>query len=156
MNNKTKLIITSVVASSMLVVSAAPALAADTNQSKPSFWDKIMMGIGFKKDLSPEKKADRIKAMEVKHEQKLNERLDAAVSAGKLTAEQKDALKAKLEAIEQIKAQNAGKTKQEKRDALKSARADLQQWATDNGVNLQDIMPQKPHGPGMSKTKPQQ
>jgi hypothetical protein len=145
MNNKTKLIITSVVASSMLVVSAAPALAADTTQPKPSFWDKIMLGIGFKKDLSPEKKQAKIEAMKVKHEQKLNERLDAAVTAGKLTTEQKDTLKIKLQSIEDIKAQNAGKTKQEKRDALKSAREDLQKWASDNGVNLQDIMPQKSH-----------
>lgn len=143
MNNKTKLIITSVVASSMLAVSAAPALAADTTQPKPSFWDKIMLGIGFKKDLSPEKKQAKIEAMKAKHEQKLNARLDAAVAAGKITTEQKDVLKTKLQALEEIKAQNAGKTKQEKRDASKAAREDLKQWATENGINLSDIMPQK-------------
>ena len=149
MNNKTKLIITSVVASSMLVVSAAPALAADT-ATKPSFWDKIMLGIGFKKDLSPEKKAARIEAMKAKHDQKLNARLDSAVAAGTITAEQKDVLKTKLQAIEDIKAQNAGKTKQEKRDAMKAAREDLKNWASNNNINLQDIMPAK------GKVKPTQ
>ena len=156
MNNKTKLIITSVVASSMLVVSAVPALAATDTTAKPSFWDKIMLSIGFKKELSPEKKAARVEEMKAKHTQKLNARLDSAVTDGKLTTEQRATVQQKLEAIEQIKQANAGKTKQEKRDALKSAREDLQKWASDNGVNLGDIMPQKPHGPGAGKTQPAQ
>jgi uncharacterized membrane protein len=156
MNNKAKLIVTSVVASSMLVVGAIPVLAATEQAAKPSFWDKIMLDLGFKKNLTPEKKAARVEEMKTRHTQKLNDRLDAAVAAGKLTTEQRTALQQKLEAIDQIKKENAGKTKQEKKEALKSARADLKQWANDNGVNLQDIMPKKPHGPGMGKMKPTQ
>lgn len=143
MNNKAKLILTSVVASSMLVVSSAPALAATDTTTKPNFWDKIMLGIGFKKQHTPEKRAERIEAMKTKRAQKLDTRLSEAVNAGKLTQEQSDVLKQKLQAIDQIKMQNAGKTKQEKRDAMKTAREDLKQWATDNGINLTDIMPQK-------------
>lgn len=143
MNNKAKLLITSVVASSLLVVSAAPALAADT-QAKPSFWDKIMLGMGFKKQLSADKKDARIAQMKAKHEQRLNDRLSAAVSSGKITQDKSDALKLKLQAIEDIKALNAGKTKQEKRDAIKSAREELRTWASQNGINLADIMPTKP------------
>ena len=143
MNNKAKLILTSVVASSMLVVSSAPALAATDTTTKPSFWDKIMLGIGFKKQHTPEKRAERIEAMKTKRAQKLDTRLSEAVASGKLTQEQSDVLKQKLQAIDQIKMQNAGKTKQEKRDAMKTAREDLKQWASDNGISLSDIMPQK-------------
>ena len=156
MNNKAKLIVTSVVASSMLVVNAVPALAASDIANKPNFWNKIMLDLGFKKNLSPEKKAARVEEMKAKHTQKLNDRLDAAVAAGKLTAEQRTTLSQKLGAIEQTRQANAGKTKQEKREALKSARAELKQWASDNGVNLKDIMPQKPYGPGTGKMKPAQ
>jgi len=156
MNNKAKLIITSVVASSMLVVSSAPALAATDSGTKPSFWDKIMLDLGFKKNLSPEKKQAKVADMKAKHAQKLNDRLDTAVAAGKLTAEQRTVLQQKLEAMEQIKQANAGKTKQEKRDALKPAREDLKNWATQNSISLGDIMPQKPHGPGMGKGQPAQ
>ena len=143
MNNKAKLILTSVVASSILVVSSAPALAATDTTTKPNFWDKIMLGIGFKKQHTPEKRAERIEAMKTKRSQKLDTRLSEAVSAGKLTQEQSDVLKQKLQAIDQIKMQSAGKTKQEKRDAMKTAREDLKQWASDNGISIQDIMPQK-------------
>ena len=156
MNNKGKLFVTSIVASGLLVAGAVPALAANNGAPKVSFWDRIMLNLGFKKNLTPEQKQARVESMKAKHEQKLNDRLDTAVSAGKITAEQKDVLKTKLEAIEQIKKDNAGKTKQEKRDALKPAREDLQKWASENNVNLQDIMPQKPHGPGMGKQKPAQ
>ncbi len=143
MNNKAKLILTSVVASGMLVVSSAPALAATDTTTKPNFWDKIMLGIGFKKQHTPEKRAERIEAMKTKRAQKLDTRLSEAVASGKLTQEQSDVLKQKLQAIDQIKMQNAGKTKQEKRDAMKAAREDLKQWASDNGISLSDIMPQK-------------
>ena len=143
MNNKAKLILTSVVASSILVVSSAPALAATDTTTKPNFWDKIMLGIGFKKQHTPEKRAERIEAMKTKRSQKLDTRLSEAVSAGKLTQEQSEVLKQKLQAIDQIKMQSAGKTKQEKRDAMKTAREDLKQWASDNGFSIQDIMPQK-------------
>jgi hypothetical protein len=150
MNNKAKLIVTSVVASSMLVVSSAPALAAADSGTKPSFWDKIMLGIGFKKQHTPEKRAERIEAMKTKRAEKLNTRLADAVAAGKLTQEQSDVLKTKLEAIDAIKAQNAGKTKQEKRDAMKSAREDLKNWASQNGITLSDIMPNKGQKPAVN------
>ena len=156
MNSKAKLIVTSVIASSMLAVSAVPALAATDTPNKPNFWNKVMLDLGFKKNLSPEKKAARVEEMTAKHIQKLNDRLDAAVAAGKLTAEQRTTLSQKLGAIEQTRQANAGKNKQEKREALKSARTELKQLASDNGVNLKDIMPQKPHGPGTGKMKPAQ
>ncbi len=143
MNNKAKLILTLVVASGMVVVSSAPALAATDTTTKPNFWDKIMLGIGFKKHHTPEKRAERIEAMKTKRAQKLDTRLSEAVSADKLTQQQSNELKQKLQSIDQIRAQNAGKTKQEKRDAMKAAREDLKQWASDNGISLSDIMPQK-------------
>lgn len=151
MNNKAKLIITTAVASSALVLSAMPALASNNTAPKPNFWDKIMLDLGFKKNLTPEQKQAKVESMKAKHEQKLNDRLDSAVSAGKITADQRTVLQQKLEAIEQIKQANAGKTKQEKRDALKSARDDLQKWASENNINLQDIMPQKTRAQGMGK-----
>lgn len=144
MNNRTKLIITTVAASTMLVVSSTPALAAADNQTKPSFWDKIMLGIGFKKQQTPEKRAERIEAMKAKHQQKLDSKLNAAVASGAITTEQKDVLANKISAIEEIKRQSAGQTRDQKKEALKSARADLKQWASDNNVKLADIMPAKP------------
>jgi hypothetical protein len=109
-----------------------------------------MLGIGFKKQHTPEKRAEHIEAMKTKRAEKLNTRLADAVTAGKLTQEQSDVLKTKLEAIDAIKAQNAGKTKQEKRDAMKAAREDLKNWATQNGITLSDIMPSKGQKPAVN------
>lgn len=149
MNNKVKLAIISVTVASVSAFSVAPALAAsyDANGQKIGFFDRVALMLGFKKDLSPEKKAARIESMKQKHEAKQSARLDALVSSGKITEAQKIELKAKLDAIEQAKMSSAGQTKQQRKEATEQVRNDLKSWAEANGLNLADLVPNKAQSP---------
>ena len=148
MNNKLKIAIVSATVATISTVSFTPALAASYNDSgqKINFFDRVALMLGFKKNLSPEKKAQRIEEMKQKHESKLSARLDGLVAEGKITESQKTELRQKIDAIEQAKLNSAGQTQQQKKEATKQARDDLKAWAEANGISLGDIMPQKQPG----------
>ena len=147
MNNKIRIAIISTAVAGTCVISASPVMAASYNESgqKINFFDRVALMVGFKKNLSPEKKAERINQMRQKRDAKLNSRLDALVTQGKISESQKTELKSKLEAIEAIKEANAGKSPQEVKAATKNAREDLKAWAQANNLTLGDIMPAKTH-----------
>ena len=142
MNNKLRVVIISTAVAGACVTPFTPAMAASysENGQKINFFDRIALMVGFKKNLSPEKKADRINQMRQKHESKLNARLDALVTQGKISESQKAELKTKLGAIEDIKESNAGKSPQEIKDATKSAREDLNNWLKQNNLSMGDVM----------------
>jgi len=148
LNNKLKIAIVSSLVLTTSVMSAAPALAAnyDNSGNKIGFFERIGLMLGFKKVLSPEKQAQRIEEMKQRHEAKLNTRLDALVGAGTISEAQKNELKTKIDAIQQAKLSSAGKTKEEKKQAFKQARTDLKAWAEANGIDLGQIMPKRAQG----------
>ena len=146
MNNKIKIAVISTMVVSISTLGATPALAANRPEGKVSFFEKVALMMGFKKNLSPEKQAEKIAQMRQKHQAKQDDRLNGLVAEGKISESQKAELKTKLDAIEAIKEANAGKTKQEMQSATKSAREDLKTWAQTNNLNLGDIMPARMHG----------
>jgi len=145
MNNKIKIAVISTMVAGISTLSVAPALASNQPEGKVSFFEKVALMMGFKKNLTPEKQAEKIAQMRQKHEAKQEARLNSLVTEGKITEAQKNELKAKLDAIEAIKEANAGKSKQEVKAATKTAREDLKAWALANNLNLGDIMPAKTH-----------
>ena len=145
MNNKIKIAVISTMVVGISTLSVAPALASNQPEGKVSFFEKVALMMGFKKNLTPEKQAEKIAQMRQKHEAKQEARLNSLVTEGKITEAQKNELKAKLDAIEAIKEANAGKSKQEVKAATKTAREDLKAWALANNLNLGDIMPAKTH-----------
>lgn len=85
-----------------------------------------------------ENKADRIND----RQQKLETRLDQAVKDGKLTSEQKEKLLAKLKELQgQIKDDRVNDRK-EHRQQMQQNRDELKQWAKDNGINLEEVLPE--------------
>jgi len=145
MNNKIKIAVISTMVVGISTLSVAPALASNQPEGKVSFFEKVALMMGFKKNLTPEKQAEKIAQMRQKHEAKQEARLNSLVTEGKITEAQKNELKAKLDAIEATKEANAGKSKQEVKAATKTAREDLKAWAQANNLNLGDIMPAKTH-----------
>jgi hypothetical protein len=145
MNNKIKIAVISTMVVGISTLSVAPALASNQPEGKVSFFEKVALMMGFKKNLTPEKQAEKIAQMRQKHEAKQEARLNSLVTEGKITEAQKNELKAKLDAIEATKEANAGKSKQEVKAATKTAREDLKAWALANNLNLGDIMPAKTH-----------
>ena len=147
MNNKLKIALVSAGVVAMGSMAAPQALAANQiNGAHLSFFDRVAMLMGFKKNITPEARDQKIEQMKQKHDAKLNARLDQLVADGKLSEAQKTELKTKLDAINQIKFENASKTPQERKQATKQARQDLKAWAEANGISLGDIMPKRAHG----------
>lgn len=145
MNNKLKVALISASVAVIGSMSVPTALAANQLDGKHlSFFDRVALMLGFKSNITPEKRDQKIEQMKQKHEAKLNSRLDQLVADGKLTEAQKTELKTKLDAINQLKFENASKTPQERKQATKQARQDLKAWAEANGLSLADIMPK--HG----------
>jgi hypothetical protein len=144
-NNKLKISLLTVVVAGSSTFGAVPALAANHPYAKVGFFEKIALMMGFKKNLPPEKRAAKIQQMVERHEAKQNARLDALVAEGKITEAQKTELKAKLDALEDIRKANAGKPRQEIQAATKAARDDLKAWAEANNLRWGDIMPAKTH-----------
>ncbi len=96
---------------------------------------------------------DRHAQMEKRYEAKLQ----AAVSAGKLTNEQKDKLIAKHDEMEANRKADREKfqnmTEAERQAVMESRRTELEQWAKDNNIPVEYVMPgpggRGGHGPGM-------
>ena len=77
-------------------------------------------------------------------QQRAEERLQEAVDAGKLTAEQKDKIVAKMQELhEKREAQRdefQSMTRDERRAAIQAQREELEQWAQDNNIPVQYLM----------------
>lgn len=90
---------------------------------------------------------------EQNHEARQQQHLAELVKDGKLTQEQADKLKAKHETMEAKR--EAARNEQDpakRKAAMESIRAEMQQWAKDNGIDLSAIRPargeREGHGPG--------
>ena len=71
---------------------------------------------------------------EAEKQQRLEKKLDKAVSDGEITSTQKDQITAKLEEIKSFLDSLKGKTPPEREAALKAKRAELKKWAKDNKI----------------------
>jgi len=83
---------------------------------------------------------------------RMEERLSEAVADGKLTADQKTALDAKLADLnnKRTELRDSDMERDEVRAAMGEVRDELNSWAEQNSIDLQDILPQhqRQGGPG--------
>ncbi|HJQ08160.1 MAG TPA: hypothetical protein VJ836_01610 [Candidatus Saccharimonadales bacterium] len=131
--------------------------ATDSASGIPTLAEKIATKFNLNKDevqaVFDEEKVARHAEMQ-KH---MEERLSQAVTDGKLTAEQKDKILAKLQELhanrESERASMQDMTAEERKKHMQSKHAELRQWAEDNGINekyLPIVKMRHHHGP-MSK-----
>lgn len=71
---------------------------------------------------------------QAKEEQEFTDRINKAVSEGKLTQEQADKIFAKKAELEAQKTDPSSKTKEEMASAMKTEMDSLKQWMTDNNI----------------------
>ena len=75
------------------------------------------------------------------HRQKLEERLGKAVSDGKLTEDQKVKIIEYLSSQESFFENLVDQTREARRDAIKTHREEVNQWAADNGIPKEYVLP---------------
>jgi len=86
---------------------------------------------------------------------KFEEYLDQAVADGKITEEQKQAILAKHEEhqaeMEALKAELKDLSPEERKAKMQELKQEMEQWAEENGINLEEIMPEKGFKRGKGK-----
>ncbi len=118
MNNKTKLIIPVIISIGLLGYLALPALA----HNKAA-------------DAKPGNYGARAKQHHNKAT-KIDQRLNKAVQEGKITADQKVLIEAKFTELRSYHLTLKDLPKDQRRQALEAKRAQLAQWASDNGITI--------------------
>lgn len=115
-------------------VGAGAASAATSPSTSQTMVDKIAQRFNLNK-ADVQKVFDENKALHrQEREQKVSDRIDQAVKDGKLSQDQADQLKAKLEELQALHDSLEGKTKEEHRTAMRAKMDELIKWAEDNNI----------------------
>lgn len=120
---------------------------AQSNNRQDSLVDKISSRFNLNKDDVKKVFEEKHEQREAEHEKKFAEKLDQLVKDGKITAEQKSKIEAKFKEIheqrEKSRSENQNLSHQERHEKMETQREELEQWAKDNGINLDLIKPDK-------------
>lgn len=145
-------------------VVTAQAVSADGNY--PPIIQKLVERFGLNieevREVFDEARAERRQNMQVRFEESFEERLNKAVEQGKLTQEQKEAILAKQEEMQERYEGLRELSPEERRAKMQETREEMQAWAEENGVDLRFMcglraggfaggfpgMPRMPKGPG--------
>jgi len=129
MNNKSKLIIASIASVGLLLGAGVPVLAASR------------MG-HFKMHSDTTKYEARAQQDGVK-QSRVTSGLDRAIEKGKISADQKAQILAKIEEIRNFRETLKDIPVSQRKEAIKAKRTELKQWASDNGIKLGMLLGQR-------------
>lgn len=146
MNNKNLLILSSVAfASTLAITTPVYAQTANTQQNRETIVERLMKAFKLNEgevnkvvtDYRTERQAERTKIME--------ERLNQLVEDGKITNDQKTKILAKhmeMQANRPSREEMQNMTKEERMAKNQAHRAELEEWAEANGIDMQYLMMQ--------------
>jgi hypothetical protein len=117
------------------------ASAQNKTNGQSDLVDKIAQKFNLNKNDVQKVFDENRTAHEAEHEQKVKERLDQAVKNGTLTQDQENKIIAKLQELKAKRDSLKDKTPAERREAMKAERDALKQWAKDNNIPEQYLMP---------------
>ncbi|MFH1189009.1 MAG: hypothetical protein V1652_04180 [bacterium] len=147
-NNKTKVLAAIAVAAGLTVTGIGAVRAATNNNTRPNFMGNFVDVIAQKFNLNPtevqkvfdEQLAQQKTQMDTNRQQSFTDRINKAVSDGKLTQDQANQILAEKSTIDaQIAALN-GKTREEINSGMKQIMDSEKQWATNNNISQQYLM----------------
>lgn len=126
--------------SGLAVTRAASAATNDNSANKTSLIDKLATKFGLNKDdvqkVFDENHAER----KVEHQAKQSERLQKLVDAGTITVDQKAKIEAKITELQTKrdaeKSTFKDLTSDERKARMNANKAEIDQWAKDNGIDL--------------------
>lgn len=125
---------------------------AQTSTSSQTLVQKIAQKFNLKEsDVQAVFDEDR-SVHQAEMQQKVNDKLDRAVKDGKLTDAQKQAIQMKLQELQKNREANEDRVKDmseaDRKAAMQKERADLEQWAKDNNIDMQYLRSAIKGGPG--------
>ncbi|MHB8842017.1 MAG: MCP four helix bundle domain-containing protein [Candidatus Aquicultor sp.] len=119
------------------------AASKQTTQSYPPVIEKLVQAFGLDRSKVDKVLGDFKQEREVQHKAMLEQKLSQDVKDGKITAKQKDAILKKMDEL-----QNEMKNKmetfkaltpEERRQAMEKQRTELQAWAKENSLDLNQL-----------------
>jgi hypothetical protein len=127
-----------------LVLAGASTIRAAGTMTNGNPMSKLVDAIAAKFNLQPSEVQavfdEQRVAMEKEHEQAFTDRINQAVTDGKLTRDQADKIIAKKAELESLHASMDGKAPDEMRSEMKTQMDSLKKWATDNNIPAEFMM----------------
>ena len=141
MKAKILLPVIAVVIAGTAAFGAISTFAQTTTDPQSTIIQKISQKFGLKesevKTVFDQERTERQTQMKARFEERLNQ----AVSDGKITADQKKLIQAKHTEIEKERETNREKwqsmTQEERKASKESHKDEMQKWATENGIDMQ-------------------
>jgi len=149
---KYTLVLTILTIAGVLYVSAPASVYADNGGFREDgLIQRIMEKFGLNKDAVDQVVNQYRSERHAEMQQKQDENLNQAVSDGKITQDQKTALQEKMKEWHGDKPDFSNMSREERRKEMESHREQMQNWAKDQGIDLQQLNLHGPKGPGMGR-----
>ena len=123
---------------------------AAPSSNHTSIVEKIAQTFNLNKDDVQSVFDEEHKARMKEHQKEAQERLATAVTEGKITQEQADAITAKREEMKTFMESLKDSTEEQRKEAMKNKTEELKTWAQDNNIPIEYL---RPEGPGMHGMK---
>ena len=142
-------IVTAVTAGSITGVNAVSAHTND-GVSKDALIDRVAADAGVDRSVIEASFESHQEDMKAEREATRAEHLDQLVTDSTLTQEQREALELKFEELKSQKEslRDQDLSREQKRELMKESREEFKAWAEKQGINLDDIRPEKGEGFG--------
>lgn len=135
-NNKLIIGAGSAIAVVIVAFAASSAVLADSENGRSSLAERIATRFNLNQD--------EVQGVFEEHRQERKQaHLDAAVEEGLLTQEQRQALEQKHLELADRKAELKDLSPEERRAASQEIRQEMDAWAEENGIDLQELRPDK-------------
>ena len=153
MNKRIILPILAVVAAGTIAVGATTVSAQSADESSyPSIVTKIAEHFNLNQDEVKAVFDETRGEHQADMEQKMEDRLTASVTAGELTEAQKQAIMQKHEEMQAEREANfdswKNMTQEERRTAMETRHAEMEAWASEQGIDVSLLLPEGGEGRG--------
>ena len=138
--NKKKLIIGSLAALGTVAIIGVSGASAAASNPKQNLIDAIASRFNLNKSDVQQVFDEQHDKMQAEHQQTMKDRLQSAVDQGKITADQRDKIIAKLDELKKTRDSLKDKTPEDRRTAMKTQFDQLKKWASDNNILVQYLM----------------
>lgn len=120
------------------------AVSAHDSKTSSSLVDKLVSKFNLNKDEVQKVFDEEKEARKAEMQKGFEERLQAAVDSGSITADQKSKILSKQKEMEEFRKSLESKTVAEAREAMKTKHEELKKWADENNIPARYLM----FGPG--------
>lgn len=142
MKKRSRAIIPAVAAGAVILVSVYGANLASANggYGQDSLAERLVSRFNLNKDDVQKVFEENRTAMQTQRRSEVEERLDQAVSEGKLTEDQKNALLSKMDEMRaKRESLSSDLSREERRAKMAEYREEMQNWSKDNGIDFQAL-----------------